>query len=63
MLAKARAAAGEMGAANVEFVAGEAELLPFDDESFDVVIVDTYARSKFDDARREALSSAPGAPR
>src|SRR5437899_9356911 len=38
MLAKARAAAAEMGAANVEFVENEAELLPFPDESFDVVI-------------------------
>jgi arsenite methyltransferase len=38
MLAKARAAAAEMDATNVEFVAGEAEGLPFDDESFDVVI-------------------------
>jgi arsenite methyltransferase len=38
MLAKANAAAAEMGAANVEFVPGEAEGLPFDDESFDVVI-------------------------
>jgi SAM-dependent methyltransferase len=38
MLAKARAAAAEMGAANVEFVESEAEDLPFDDESFDVVV-------------------------
>ena len=38
MLAKARAAAVEMGATNVEFVEGEAERLPFPDESFDVVI-------------------------
>ena len=38
MLAKARAAAAEMGAANVEFVEGEAEQLPFPDGSFDVVI-------------------------
>ena len=38
MLAKARAAAAEMGAANVEFVESEAERLPFPDESFDVVI-------------------------
>jgi arsenite methyltransferase len=38
MLAKARAAADEMGAENVEFVFGEAEALPFDDERFDVVI-------------------------
>src|SRR5919202_2339642 len=34
MLAKARAAAAEMGVANVEFVEGEAERLPFDDDSF-----------------------------
>jgi arsenite methyltransferase len=38
MLAKARSAASEMGATNVEFVEGEAEHLPFPDESFDVVI-------------------------
>jgi arsenite methyltransferase len=38
MLAKARAAATEMGATNVEFVEGEAERLPFPDASFDVVI-------------------------
>ncbi len=38
MLAKARAAAAEMGAPNVEFVEGEAEQLPFADASFDVVI-------------------------
>jgi SAM-dependent methyltransferase len=38
MLAKARAAAAEMGLSNVEFVGGEAERLPFPDESFDVVI-------------------------
>ena len=38
MLAKARAAAGETGAANVEFVEAEAERLPFPDETFDVVI-------------------------
>ena len=38
MLAKAREAAAEMGAANVEFVEAEAERLPFPDESFDVVI-------------------------
>jgi SAM-dependent methyltransferase len=38
MLKKARAAAAEMGATNVEFVEGEAEWLPFADESFDVVI-------------------------
>jgi SAM-dependent methyltransferase len=38
MLAKARAAAAELGATHVEFVEGEAERLPFADESFDVVI-------------------------
>ncbi len=38
MLAKARLAAAEMGAANVEFVEAEAEHLPFPGESFDVVI-------------------------
>jgi arsenite methyltransferase len=38
MLAKARAAATEMGATSVEFVEGEAERLPFPDASFDVVI-------------------------
>jgi SAM-dependent methyltransferase len=38
MLAKARAAAAAMSAENVEFVEGEAEQLPFADESFDVVI-------------------------
>ena len=38
MLVKARTAAREMGQENVEFVAGEAEALPFPDESFDVVI-------------------------
>jgi arsenite methyltransferase len=38
MLAKAHCAAAEMGAANVEFVEGEIELLPFADESVDVVI-------------------------
>src|SRR6188472_2070483 len=38
MLAKARIAAAEMGAANVEFVESEAERLPFLDEHFDVVI-------------------------
>jgi len=38
MLVKARAAAAAMGAANVEFVEGDAERLPFADESFDVVI-------------------------
>jgi len=38
MLAKARAAAAEMGVSNVEFVESEAEQLPFPDASFDVVI-------------------------
>ena len=38
MLAKARAAAAEMEATNVEFVESEAERLPFPDASFDVVI-------------------------
>jgi arsenite methyltransferase len=38
MLAKARAAAAELGASNVEFVESEAEQLPFEDGSFDVVI-------------------------
>jgi arsenite methyltransferase len=38
MLAKARAATAEMGAANVEFVESEAEHLPFADGTFDVVI-------------------------
>ncbi len=38
MLAKARASAREVGAENAEFVAGEAEDLPFDEGRFDVVI-------------------------
>ena len=38
MLAKARAAATQMGAAHVEFVESEAEQLPFPDGFFDVVI-------------------------
>ena len=38
MLSKARGAAAEMGATNVEFVESEAEQLPFPDGSFDVVI-------------------------
>ena len=38
MLTKARTAAAEMGAANVEFGESEAEQLPFPDASFDVVI-------------------------
>jgi len=38
MLAKAGAAADEMGVTNVKFVEGEAEQLPFPNDSFDVVI-------------------------
>jgi arsenite methyltransferase len=38
MLEKARGAATEMGASNVEFVEAEVERLPFPDESFDAVI-------------------------
>ena len=38
MLAKARAGAEELRAANVAFVEGEAERLPFADASFDVAI-------------------------
>jgi arsenite methyltransferase len=38
MLAKARAAAVELGADNVAFMEGEVERLPFADGSFDVVI-------------------------
>jgi arsenite methyltransferase len=38
MLARARSAAKEMGLTNVEFAEGEAEQLPFEDASFDVVI-------------------------
>jgi arsenite methyltransferase len=38
MLAKARRAATEMGATNVEFIEAEAERLPFPDERFEVVI-------------------------
>jgi SAM-dependent methyltransferase len=38
MLAKARAAAAEMKATNVEFVEGEVETLPLEAETFDVVI-------------------------
>ena len=38
MIAKARASAAELRAANVDFVESEAEGLPFEDESFDVVI-------------------------
>jgi arsenite methyltransferase len=38
MVAKARASVAEMGLANVEFVEGSAENLPFPDATFDVVI-------------------------
>jgi SAM-dependent methyltransferase len=38
MLAKARASAEELGLGDVRFVEGEAERLPFEDASFDVVI-------------------------
>ena len=38
MVAKARSAAAELRAGNVEFLEGEAETLPFADGSFDVVI-------------------------
>jgi len=38
MLTKARTAAAEMNASNVEFVESDAERLPFPDASFDVVI-------------------------
>lgn len=38
MLGKARRAAAELGATNVEFIEAEAEKLPFEDETFDVVI-------------------------
>jgi arsenite methyltransferase len=38
MLEKARAGADALGVSNVTFVEGEAERLPFEDESFDVVI-------------------------
>jgi arsenite methyltransferase len=38
MLEKACLAADELGVSNTSFVEGEAERLPFDDESFDVVI-------------------------
>ena len=38
MLSRARAAAAELGARNVELVEGEVEQLPFAAESFDVVI-------------------------
>jgi arsenite methyltransferase len=38
MLAKARTAAAELGAGNVDFVEGEIEALPFADGAFDVVV-------------------------
>jgi arsenite methyltransferase len=38
MIEKAREGAAELGVSNVTFVVGEAEELPFDDASFDVVI-------------------------
>jgi len=38
MLAKSRGAAAELGVSNVQFVEAEAEKLPFEDGSFDVVI-------------------------
>ena len=38
MLAKARAAADELGVTNVELVEGEIEHLPFETGSFDVVV-------------------------
>lgn len=38
MLTRARAAAAELGAGNVDFVEGDVEKLPFAAESFDVVI-------------------------
>ena len=38
MIAKAREGAAALGLDNVTFVEGEVEGLPFDDESFDVVI-------------------------
>jgi SAM-dependent methyltransferase len=38
MLAKARGSAAAMGVSNIDFLEGEAERLPFPDESFDVVI-------------------------
>ena len=38
MLSRARAAAAEMGAVNVDFVEGDVERLPFAVESFDVAI-------------------------
>lgn len=38
MLARARAAAAELGAANVSFLEADAERLPFPEASFDVVV-------------------------
>ena len=38
MVAKAHSGAAELGLSNVTFVEGEAEILPFDDSSFDVLI-------------------------
>jgi ubiquinone/menaquinone biosynthesis C-methylase UbiE len=38
MLSRARAAASELGAQNVDFVEGDVEKLPFAADSFDVVI-------------------------
>ena len=38
MIEKARKGAAELGLNNVTFVEGEAEILPFDDSSFDVVL-------------------------
>ena len=52
MLAKARAAAAEMGAANVEFVESEAERLPFPDGSFDVVDLERRHRPDPGQGRR-----------
>jgi ubiquinone/menaquinone biosynthesis C-methylase UbiE len=43
MLAAARTHARSRGAANIEFVAGDADALPFQDESFDVVTCRTAA--------------------
>ena len=45
MLVKARAAAAEMDASNVEFVEGEVERLPFPDESFDARDLERRDRS------------------
>ena len=38
MIENARKGAAELGLNNVTFIEGEAETLPFDDESFDVVV-------------------------